>query len=99
VSQTIDAAAVAAKSIADATGLQGAEAAALALQNIVSRVAQLEAVLPNVQAAYDDLRALAAHVEQALPHGFVDRVEGFFARHFPAHAAPAVTADSTAKSE
>lgn len=89
--QTVDAAALAASQIAQVTGIASLEQAAQMILELERRITMLEPLIPA-------FRDLVLHVEQAasiaaesLPSGFVDRVESFFAKHFPMHAAPVQT--------
>ena len=93
----VDAAALAAKSIAEASGLTNLEAIATMVTQLDSRLGQLEQAAPAVQALYDDVKTALAGIQNVLPEGFVERVEGFFGRHFPQHAAPAAPAAGVTK--
>lgn len=84
----LDAAAMAAQAIASASGLTSLEAIASFIMQLHSRVQALENAAPQLQAVAD----AATQVVSSIPEGFVERVEGFFGRHFPAHAAPAAPA-------
>lgn len=99
INAAMDSAALAAKGIADAAGLQDGEAMAVQLNDAIARIKQLEAALPLLSDAFEAGKRAVSAVESELPVGFVSRVEGFFTRHFPMHAAPAVTVDSAAKTE
>lgn len=99
INAALDSAALAAKGIADVAGLQDGEAMAAQLLNAIERIKQLEAALPLLNDAFEAGKRAVTAVESELPDGFVSRVEGFFTRHFPMHAAPAATADSAAKTE
>lgn len=91
----LDAASLAAKSIADASGLQSLESLATFIMSLHSRVQALESAAPALQQAADAAMTVAA----SIPDGFIERIEGFFGKHFPAHAAPAAPAENAAKSE
>lgn len=91
----LDAAALAAQSIAAASGLTSLESIASFMMQLHSRVQALENAAPQMQAFAD----LAMKAAESIPEGFVERVEGFFGRHFPAHAAPAAPATDAAKTE
>lgn len=85
--QIVDAAALAAQSIASATGLESLQALGAAIVAIHSRLDELEKAAPALQAMIDDVRSM-------IPDGFVSRVENFFGVHFPSHAAPATDVKS-----
>lgn len=91
--QMVDAAALAASSIAKASGLDSLEAIAMMLTQIGTRLDALEADKPGLQALQQTVNEISAAV-QAVPSDFVERVEGFFGKHFPQHAAP-VNTDAT----
>lgn len=91
----LDAAAMAAQAIASASGLTSLEAIASFITQLHSRVQALESAAPQLQAAAD----AATQVVSSIPEGFVERVEGFFGRHYPSHAAPAAPATDAAKTE
>lgn len=88
--QMVDAAGLAAESIAKASGLTSLEAIASALVQIGSRLAALEADKPGLEAMQQTVNEIGAAV-QAIPSDFIERVEGFFGKHFPQHAAPVNT--------
>ena len=91
--QMVDAAALAASSIAKASGLDSLEAIATMLTQIGTRLDALEANKPGLQALQQTVNEIGA-VVQAIPSDFIERVEGFFSKHFPQHAAP-VNTDAT----
>jgi hypothetical protein len=86
---------MAAQAIAGVSGLNSLEAIATFLLSLHSRVQALEQAAPAVQSAVDAASAVVA----SIPEGFVERVEGFFGRHFPSHAAPAASMTDAAKTE
>lgn len=91
----LDAATMAAQTIAEASGLGSLESIASFLMQLHRRVQTLESAAPQLQAAAD----AATQVVSSIPEGFVERVEGFFGRHYPSHAAPAAPATDAAKTE
>lgn len=93
--QVLDSATIAAQAIAGVSGLNSLEAIATFLLSLHSRVQALEQAAPAVQSAVDAASAVVA----SIPEGFVERVEGFFGRHFPSHAAPAASVTDATKTE
>ena len=91
----LDAAAMAAQAIASASGLNSLEAIASFIMQLHSRVQALESAAPQLQSAAD----AATQVVSSIPEGFVERVEGFFGRHYPSHAASVAPATDAAKTE
>lgn len=81
--QVVNAAGLAAEAIASASGITSLEAVASELMALKSRVAELEGLAPMV----DDIINTIPKSFVSDIGGFVDRVEGFFAKHFPMHAA------------
>lgn len=83
----LDAAALAAKSIAEAEQMSGDIPNALV--NLTQRVEQLESALPQVLQLMNDAKTVGSDVANAVPPEFVARVEAFFATHFPGFSKPA----------
>lgn len=89
--QTVDAAALAASQIAQVTGIASLEQAAQMILALEERVKALEPLVPAFQNLVLHVEQAASIAAESLPSEFVDRVESFFAKHFPMHAAPAQT--------
>lgn len=81
INSTLDAASLAADAIAKASGIASLEQAASVITALESRLKVVEGALPEVLTLFGEIK-------NVIPQSFVTRVEDFFARHFPMHAAP-----------
>jgi hypothetical protein len=90
LNSTLDAATLAADTIAKASGLESLEQVAAMVAALDSRIKPLEAALPEALQLLSDVKAL-------VPAGFVSRVEGFFTSHFPHFGATATTSATQAE--